>query len=82
MSVFTDLGNVVEDKVMLVLCRTQGERICIGDDIQITLVTVRHGIVRLGLEVPDDVTILRKEVRQKMSKTIDDVLIEPKSTGR
>ena len=63
MSVFTDLGNVVEDKVMLVLCRTQGERICIGDDIQITLVTVRHGIVRLGLEVPDDVTTLRKEVR-------------------
>lgn len=70
MSVFTDLGNVVEDKVMLVLCRTQGERICIGDDIQITLVTVRHGIVRLGLEVPDDVTILRKEVRQKCRKRL------------
>ena len=63
MSVFTDLGNVVEDKVMLVLCRTQGERIGIGDDIQVTLVTVRPGIVRLGLEVPDDVTTLRKEVR-------------------
>jgi len=62
MSVFTDLGNVVEDKVMLVLCRRQGERICIGDDIQITLVTVRHGIVRLGLEVPDDVTILRTRI--------------------
>ena len=82
MSVFTDLGNVVEDKVMLVLCRTQGERICIGDDIQVTLVTVRPGIVRLGLEVPDDVTILRKEIRQKLSKTIEGVLIEPKSTGR
>ena len=82
MSVFPDLGNVVEDKVMLVLCRTQGERICIGDDIQVTLVTVRPGIVRLGLEVPDDVTILRKEIRQKLSKTIEGVLIEPKSTGR
>ena len=67
---------------MLVLCRTQGERICIGDDIQVTLVTVRPGIVRLGLEVPDDVTILRKEIRQKLSKTIEGVLIEPKSTGR
>lgn len=63
MSVFTDLGNVVEDKVMLVLCRTQGERIGIGADIQITLGSVRPGIVRLGLEVPDDVTTLRKEVR-------------------
>ena len=73
---------MVEDKVMLVLCRTQGERICIGDDIQVTLVTVRPGIVRLGLEVPDDVTILRKEIRQKLSKTIEGVLIEPKSTGR
>ena len=40
---------------MLVLCRTQGEFICIGDDIQITLVIVRQGIVRLGLGLPDDV---------------------------
>ena len=41
---------------MLVLCRTQGEFICIGDDIQITLVIVRQGIVRLGLGLPYDVT--------------------------
>ena len=51
---------------MLVLTRRaeRGEhsRIRIGDDIEITVVQVEGGSVRLGVEAPTDVEVHRKEV--------------------
>jgi len=51
---------------MLVLTRRadQGDhsRIRIGDDIEITVVQVEGGSVRLGVEAPTDVEVHRKEV--------------------
>jgi carbon storage regulator len=47
---------------MLVLSRQVDERIIIGDNIVITVVEIRRGSVRLGIEAPRDVTIHREEV--------------------
>lgn len=47
---------------MLVLSRKKSERIVIGDDIVITVVEVKDGKVRLGLEAPRDVPIVREEI--------------------
>jgi len=52
---------------MLVLTRKPGERILVGDDIVITLVSVRRDEqygdrIRIGLDAPSNVPIRREEV--------------------
>jgi carbon storage regulator len=47
---------------MLVLSRKTGESIFIAENIEVTVIEVRNGKVRLGFRCPDDVSILRKEV--------------------
>lgn len=48
---------------MLILTRKIGERILIGDRIVVRLVRVDGNAVRLGIEAPNDVRILRAELR-------------------
>ncbi len=50
---------------MLVLSRKLGERILIGDQIAITVVRVSQGTVRIGVEAPEDLTIVREEIRDE-----------------
>ena len=47
---------------MLVLTRRVNERIVIGDDITVTVLEVRGDQVRIGIEAPRDVKVLREEV--------------------
>lgn len=47
---------------MLVLSRKVSQQILIGSDIRITIVKVERNQVRIGIEAPRDVTILRDEL--------------------
>ncbi|RMF95852.1 MAG: carbon storage regulator [Planctomycetota bacterium] len=47
---------------MLVLSRKENERIRLGDSIVVTVVRVGGDRVRLGIEAPPDVPILRDEL--------------------
>ena len=47
---------------MLVLSRREGERITIGGGITITVVRIDSHAVRIGIEAPPDVHILRDEL--------------------
>lgn len=47
---------------MLVLTRKNGESVRIADNIEVVVLEVKHGKVRLGFRCPDDVSVLRKEV--------------------
>jgi len=47
---------------MLVLSRKPLQSIMIGPDIRITIVKVERNQVRIGIEAPRDVTILRDEL--------------------
>lgn len=47
---------------MLVLSRNVGEAIRIGDTIRILIVDVDRGTVKVGVEAPRDVVILREEL--------------------
>ena len=51
---------------MLVLTRKSGESIVIGDDVVITVLEIRGGQVRLGVEAPRDVVIHRSEVHEQV----------------
>ena len=50
---------------MLVLGRSENEKIRIGDDIEIIVVSVRGNSVRLGITAPKSVRIDRQEVYEK-----------------
>ena len=47
---------------MLVLSRKSGERILIGDNVQITIVRIGPNTVRLGIDAPRDMNIVREEL--------------------
>lgn len=47
---------------MLVIGRKPSERILVGDNIIITVVRIREDQVRLGIDAPDDVLIIREEL--------------------
>ena len=47
---------------MLVLSRKNGERIRIGDDITLTIVRISQGSVRVAIDAPRDVLIVREEL--------------------
>ena len=51
---------------MLILTRKLGEGLFIGDDIRITVVEVRGRQIRLGIEAPSEVVILREEIYQRI----------------
>lgn len=47
---------------MLVLSRKPGERIHIGDDIVVTIVRIGPNNVRVGIEAPKTLNIVREEL--------------------
>ena len=47
---------------MLVLARKESEKVLLGDDIVLTIVRLSGDRVRLGIEAPSDLLILREEL--------------------
>ena len=47
---------------MLVLSRKESERIRLGNSIVVTIVRVSGDKVRLGIEAPPDILVLREEL--------------------
>lgn len=47
---------------MLILTRKKGESLLIGDNIEITISEVEDGRVKLAIDAPKEIRILRKEV--------------------
>ena len=48
---------------MLVLSRKEGERIKLGDSIIVTVVGVSGDKVRVGIQAPSDILVLREELK-------------------
>ena len=51
---------------MLVLTRKLGEKIQIGDDINIVIMEVKGKQVKLGIEAPSNIKVHRQEIYQKI----------------
>jgi|GEM_PF-1218813 len=54
-----------DKKLMLILTRRVDERIFIGEDITLCILDIEGNRVRLGLEAPKDVAILREEIHHR-----------------
>ncbi|MEO0436286.1 MAG: carbon storage regulator CsrA [Pseudomonadota bacterium] len=64
---------------MLILTRKEGESLRLGDDITVTVVSVKGGHVRLGVTAPREVAVHREEIFQKIAAEGDQL---GKSNGR
>lgn len=52
---------------MLILQRKTGESLLIGEDVEISVLAVEAGRVRLAIEAPKSVSILRSELKNAMA---------------
>ena len=52
---------------MLVLTRKKGEAILLGDNIEITIVSLDDGNVKIAISAPREITILRKELLKEVT---------------
>jgi carbon storage regulator len=53
---------------LLILTRKIGEGLFIGDDIRITILEVRGKQIRLGIEAPANVVVLREEIYRRIQE--------------
>ncbi|WOJ96345.1 carbon storage regulator CsrA [Congregibacter brevis] len=52
---------------MLILTRKEGESLRLGDDITVTVVSVKGGNVRIGVNAPRDLAVHREEIYDKIA---------------
>lgn len=57
---------------MLVLSRKPGQEIIIGGQIKITVNRISGSRVTLGIEAPDNVQILRSEIKEVVNQFADE----------
>ncbi len=53
---------------MLVLARKTGQQIVIGDSIVVTVLSVRAGQIRLGIDAPRHIPIHRQEIYDALTE--------------
>ena len=47
---------------MLVIGRKKGESLLIGEDVEITIIKIENGSVKIAINAPREIGILRKEL--------------------
>ena len=53
---------------MLIITRKKGESLMIGDDIEIVISKIDDGSVKIGINAPRDIEILRKELYEEVEQ--------------
>jgi len=51
---------------MLIITRKKGESLIIGENIEITVLKLEDGSIKLGIDAPKNITILRKEIYEQV----------------
>ena len=56
----------------LILTRRTGERIMIGDDVTLEILSIRGNQVRLGIDAPKSVAVNREEIHIRKNNNQDE----------
>lgn len=51
---------------MLILTRKVNETLMVGDDVSVTVLGIKGGQIRVGINAPRDVAVHRQEVYEKI----------------
>jgi carbon storage regulator len=61
-----DVNHVRRQWNMLILTRRPTETVRIGNDVTVTILEIRGSQVRIGVNAPRDVAVLREELVEKV----------------
>jgi carbon storage regulator len=53
---------------VLILTRRVGEKVIIGENVTVTILSIKGNQIRVGIEAPRDVTVHREEIYQRILK--------------
>ena len=65
---------------MLILSRKEGEKIRIGDDIEIIVTRIESDVVRLGVIAPREMAVFRQEIYRRVKESNLDSVRERQAT--
>ena len=51
---------------MLILTRRVGESLMVGDDVTVTVLGVKRGQIRIGVNAPNEVPVHREEIYERI----------------
>jgi len=66
---------------MLILSRRNGESIRIGDEVTITILQVKGGQVKIGINAPREVAVHREEVYKRLSEDLPETCSATKQSS-
>ncbi len=66
---------------MLVLSRKVGERIRIGDKIVVTVVKISSSGVRIGIEAPTELAVMREELAEELDRAEQSLAAKEKESA-
>ncbi|NLM22374.1 MAG: carbon storage regulator CsrA [Peptococcaceae bacterium] len=61
---------------MLVLSRKAGQSILIGHNIEVRIIEIQGDQVKIGINAPKDISILRKELMDEVRKANRDAVVD------
>ena len=57
---------------MLILTRKVGESIIIGEDVEVKVLGLRAGQIKIGIEAPKDLKVHREEIFERIRAELED----------
>jgi carbon storage regulator len=60
-----DVNDVRRQWIVLILTRRPTQAVTIGSDITVTILEIRGRQVRIGVDAPRDIAVLREEIVEK-----------------
>ena len=63
--------KLVGEGVVLILTRKVGETLVIGDEVEVTVLSMKGNQIRLGVKAPKEVAVHREEIAKKLDNSRD-----------